>query len=95
MVLIRTPGLKVDPDSDLDWLSMTLADNRNQMRWFDDPELMAWLGSVRLNVLSDLFAPIFDNPRITQRAMRMVTARLVVANQRLEALLSGELTVVP
>ena len=82
------------PDSDLDWLSMTLADNRNQMRWFDDPELMAWLGSARLNVLSDLFAPIFDNPRITQRALRMITARLVVANQRLEALLSGELTVV-
>ena len=39
------------PNTDLDWLEMTLAEHRNQSRWFDDAELMDWICSARLDLL--------------------------------------------
>ena len=34
------------PKVPLDWLSMTVAFNDNQLRWFDDEEMLAWLGDM-------------------------------------------------
>jgi hypothetical protein len=42
------------PDSDVDWLTMTCAYNRNMMRWLDDQELMTWLDNSRLDLLGHL-----------------------------------------
>jgi len=75
------------PDSARDWLSMHVADHRNQLRWSQDIELMTWLGAARLNVLAELFAPILARPRITARLMGMMAKQLTAADERLVALL--------
>jgi len=38
------------PDSDLDWLPMTLANSINTTRWNADPSLAAWMRASRLDV---------------------------------------------
>ena len=40
------------PNSDVDWLRVTLANALNGARWGTDPELSAWLGTSRLDVNS-------------------------------------------
>lgn len=39
---------------------MMLAYNSNQLQWFTDPEMMAWLDSARLNVLSHADATVSE-----------------------------------
>lgn len=78
------------PDAPVDWLRILLSDNRAQIRWLKDPELLDWLQSARLNVLRDLF-PKFpaDRPRVREKAIGALTVALDKANQRLAALMDS------
>jgi hypothetical protein len=78
------------PDAPLDWLRILLSDNRAQIRWAQDPELMDWLASARLNVLRDLF-PQFpaDRPRVREKAIGALTVALNTTNERLAALMNA------
>ncbi|MDX1890202.1 NAD(P)-binding protein [Mycolicibacterium sp. 050158] len=71
------------PTRPLDWATMTLQSNRNQLRWFDDPELMTWLSGARLNAASHMGAGADD----ARDALLQIAPRLVEANAKLEALL--------
>jgi hypothetical protein len=74
------------PYEPADWLRMMLIFNRNQLAWFTDPEMMAWVDESRLNVLSHLSSGI--SPRARDRVVSMMTSQLPAINDRLEALLA-------
>ncbi|WP_442929074.1 NAD(P)/FAD-dependent oxidoreductase [Mycobacterium sp. MS1601] len=74
-----------NPHEPLDWLRMMLAYNSNQLTWFGDPDMMAWLDSVRLNVLSHANAGVSERARA--KIINMLSAQLVRTNTKLEALL--------
>ncbi|MCV7151853.1 NAD(P)/FAD-dependent oxidoreductase [Mycolicibacterium pyrenivorans] len=76
------------PDVPIDWLRILFSDNRAQIRWLKDPELIDWLKSSRLNVLRDLF-PTFpaDRPRVREKAVGALTVALDKTNERLAALM--------
>ena len=61
------------PDTDLDWLRITLADYGNQLRWLDDPDLTGWLSAARLDFLGHLMgnslAPASAKPRVRERVL--------------------------
>lgn len=78
------------PDAPIDWLRILLADNRAQVRWLQDPELVKWLQSARLNVLRDLFLLFPDKPRVRQKAIGALTVALNTANERLTALMAAD-----
>ena len=42
------------PTVPLDWVTMTVAFNHNQLKWYDDPDLMHWLNRARLNAVSHM-----------------------------------------
>ncbi len=44
------------PREPTDWLRMMLAFNKNQLQWFSDPDMMAWVDAARLNVLHHVSA---------------------------------------
>ncbi len=72
------------PAVPLDWLSMTVAFNDNQLRWFEDAEMLAWLDAARLNVTSHLSIGMAPTPE----AMAPLAERLRTVNTKLEALLA-------
>jgi hypothetical protein len=72
------------PTNPIDWLTMTLAFNHNQLRWFDDPELMHWLNRARLNAVSHMQT----DDEAAQEGAAMIAPRLRIANEKLEALLA-------
>ncbi len=77
------------PEVPLDWLRMMLAFNSNQLQWFADPEMMAWLDSARLNILSHAIAAV--SPRAREKIIGALGSRLQATNDRLEELLrSGQ-----
>ncbi|MEE6175306.1 hypothetical protein [Mycobacterium sp. 050134] len=63
------------PGADLDWAPNTLSDYRNQLRWFEDPELTAWFSGMRLNLSGQLvghrLAPASAKPRVGERLLSM------------------------
>jgi len=75
------------PDAPLDWLRILLSDNIAQTRWLQDPELMDWLRTSRLNVLRDLFPHLPDKPRVRDRAFGAVATALTKTNEQLVALM--------
>jgi hypothetical protein len=77
------------PNTDLDWLHMTLAEQRNEMRWIEDPQLMDWLGSARLNLLRDMYAALLQRPRARERLLGMVKSALQAANDKLTQLIGS------
>lgn len=72
------------PEVPLDWLTMTLAFNHNQLRWFDDPAMMSWLNRCRLNAVSHMQTT--DEEALQGAAM--IAPRLHAANAKLTELLS-------
>jgi hypothetical protein len=76
------------PDVPRDWLRMTLAFNRNQLKWFADPDMMAWLDSSRLNVLSHVIAGVGE--RVRGKIIGQLGLQLHSANEKLDALLRRE-----
>lgn len=72
------------PTNPIDWLTMSLAFNQNQLRWFDDPDLMGWLNRCRLNAVSHMQSGDED----ALAGAKVVIPRLRAANEKLAQLLS-------
>ncbi|WNG92131.1 NAD(P)/FAD-dependent oxidoreductase [Mycobacterium sp. ITM-2016-00318] len=75
-----------NPEVPLDWLRMMRIYNENQIRWFDEPDMMAWLDSARLNILSHSTASV--SPRAREKIIGVMRAQLRKTNDKLEALLA-------
>ena len=76
-----------NPEVPMDWLSMMLTYNENQLRWFDEPEMMAWLDTARLNILSHATASV--SPRAREKIIGVLRSQLRSTNDKLEKLLHG------
>jgi hypothetical protein len=78
------------PDSDLDWLRIALADYGNQLRWFDDPDLTAWLSASRLDLfghlVGQLLPPASAKPRVRERLLGIAKTALSATAAKLEKL---------
>ena len=74
-----------NPEVPLDWLRMMLTYNGNQIRWFDEPGMMAWLDSARLNILSHATASV--SPRAREKIIGVMRSQLRNTNDKLEKLL--------
>jgi hypothetical protein len=72
------------PTNPIDWLTMSLAFNHNQLRWFEDPELMHWLNRARLNAVSHMQSGDED----ARAGVAAIAPRLRAANAKLETLLA-------
>jgi NAD(P)-binding Rossmann-like domain len=72
------------PTNPIDWLTMAVAFNRNQLKWYSDPELMHWLNRARLNAVSHMQSGDED----AAAGAAAVAPRLRAANEKLEALLA-------
>jgi hypothetical protein len=75
-----------NPEVPLDWLRMMLTYNENQIRWFDEPDMMAWLDSARLNILSHATTTV--SPRAREKIIGVMRSQLRKTNDQLEMLLS-------
>ncbi|RDH79045.1 NAD(P)/FAD-dependent oxidoreductase [Mycolicibacterium moriokaense] len=75
-----------NPEVPLDWLRMMLTYNGNQIRWFDEPDMMAWLDTARLNILSHATATV--SPRARQKIIGVMRSQLANTNAKLEKLLA-------
>jgi hypothetical protein len=60
--------------------------NENQIRWFDEPDMMAWLDSARLNILSHATASV--SPRAREKIIGVMRSQLAKTNDKLESLLA-------
>lgn len=82
------------PDTDLDWLRLARADYGNQLRWFDDPELSAWLATVRLDLfghlVGQLLPPASAKPRVRDRILGVAKSVLSATAAKLDELLVDE-----
>ena len=76
-----------NPEVPLDWLRMMLTYNRNQLRWFDDPAMTAWLDTARLNILSHARATV--SPRAREKITGVMRSKLAATNDKLETLLAS------
>lgn len=84
------------PNTDVDWLTTTLAEQRNQITWFSDPELMNWLCGARLDLMRHMYAPLIDQPdKVRNKVFSLIIKGLRSANEKLEALLSEHLSASP
>lgn len=72
------------PTVPLDWVTMTVAFNHNQLKWYDDPDLMHWLNRARLNAVSHMQSD--DDAAASGAAMAAPLLR--AANEKLETLLA-------
>jgi NAD(P)-binding Rossmann-like domain len=75
------------PNTDLHWLDMTLAEQRNEISWIERPELMDWLATSRLNLMRGLYAPMLERQRARDRLLGIVKSALDKANDKLEELI--------
>ena len=75
-----------NPEVPLEWLRMMLIYNENQLRWFDEPDMMAWLDSARLNILSHATATV--SPRAREKIIGVLRSQLRTTNDKLEKLLA-------
>jgi putative NAD(P)-binding protein len=84
------------PNTDLDWLTTTMAEHRNQIRWFKDAELMEWLGGARLDLMRHMYSPLMDKPQaVRDKVFQYIAGGLQSANEKLEALLHEHLSALP
>ncbi len=74
------------PRDPADWLRMMLAFNRNQLQWFSDPDMMAWVEAARLNVLHHVTAAVSERAR--EKIISTLTTQLPAINDKLERLLA-------
>ncbi|HEY6647648.1 MAG TPA: NAD(P)-binding protein [Mycobacterium sp.] len=74
------------PREPMDWLRMMLAFNKNQLQWFSDPDMMAWVDASRLNVLHHVSAAVSDRAR--EKIISVLTSQLPTINDKLEKLLA-------
>jgi hypothetical protein len=81
------------PHEPADWLRMMLTFNRNQLRWFSDPDMMAWVDAARLNVLHHVTAAVSERAR--EKIISMLTSQLPAINNKLEKLLGEQTQMCP
>jgi hypothetical protein len=74
------------PREPADWLRMMHAFNKNQLKWFSDPEMMAWVDGARLNVLHHVSSAVSERAR--EKIISVLTSQLPATNEKLEALLA-------
>ncbi|MGB6207601.1 NAD(P)-binding protein [Mycobacterium sp.] len=74
------------PSTDLDWLTTTMAEQHNQIRWLDDADLFEWLCAARLDLMRHMYAPLTANPKVRDKVLGLIKAGLQSANQKLDAL---------
>jgi hypothetical protein len=83
------------PDTDLDWLRITLAYYRNQLRRLEDPELTAWLSAARLDLFGHLMgqlpAPSSAKPRVRDRILNVAKSALSATAAKLDQLMSDSI----
>jgi hypothetical protein len=65
---------------------MMLAFNRNQLQWFSDPAMMAWVDAARLNVLHHVTAAVSERAR--EKIISVLTTQMPAINDKLEKLLT-------
>jgi hypothetical protein len=75
------------PREPTDWLRMMLAFNKNQLKWFSDPEMMAWVEAARLNVLHHVTAAVSERAR--EKIISVLSSQLPAINDKLKQLLAG------
>lgn len=82
------------PDADVDWLRLALADYTNQLRWFDDPELMTWLSGARLDLFGHLIGHLLPSasakPRVRARILDIARSVFSATATKLDRLLAAE-----
>jgi hypothetical protein len=84
------------PNTDLDWLTTTLAEQRNQISWFEDPDLMDWMCAARLDLMRHMYAPLVGKSQgVRDKVFGLITAGLRSANEKLDALLTEHLSALP
>ena len=84
------------PNTDIDWLTTTLAEQRNQIAWFSDPELMNWLAEARLDLMRHMYAPLIgQSEKVRNKVFGLIIGGLRSANEKLETLLSAHLSALP
>ena len=74
------------PHEPTDWLRMMLTFNQNQLQWFSDPDMMAWVDGARLNVLHHVAAAVSDRAR--EKIISVLSSQLPAINDKLEKLLA-------
>ncbi len=74
------------PSDPEDWLRMMLAFNKNQLQWFTDPDMMAWVDASRLNVLHHVSAGVSERAR--EKIISVLNSNMPLINDKLETLLS-------
>ncbi len=74
------------PHEPTDWLRMMLTFNRNQLQWFSDPDMMAWVDAARLNVLHHVAAAVSERAR--EKIISVLSSQLPAINDKLEKLLA-------
>ncbi|OBA61743.1 hypothetical protein A5647_11020 [Mycobacterium sp. 1100029.7] len=82
------------PDADLDWLRLARADYGNQLRWFDDPDLTAWLSNCRMDLfghlVGQLLPPSSAKPRVRERILGVAKSVLSATAAKLDELVVDE-----
>jgi hypothetical protein len=74
------------PREPIDWLRMMLAFNKNQLQWFTDPDMMAWVDVSRLNVLHHVSAAVSERAR--EKIISVLNSQMPAINDKLEKLLA-------
>jgi NAD(P)-binding Rossmann-like domain len=74
------------PSDPIDWLRMMMAFNKNQLRWFTDPDMMAWVDASRLNVLHHVSGGVSEKAR--EKIISVLTSQMPKINDKLETLLA-------
>jgi hypothetical protein len=74
------------PSDPIDWLRMMLAFNKNQLQWFADPDMMAWVDASRLNVLHHVSAGVSERAR--EKIISVLNSNMPLINDKLEKLLA-------
>ncbi len=84
------------PNTDLDWLTTTLAEQGNQISWLEDPDLMNWLCDARLDLMRHMYAPLInESQKVRNKVFGLITTGLRSANEKLDALLSEHYSALP
>lgn len=82
------------PDTDVDWMRLALADYSNQLRWFDDPELMSWLSAARLDLFGHLIGHLLPSasakPRVRERILGIAKSVFTATATKLDRLMAAE-----
>ena len=81
------------PDTDLDWLRLAQADYSNQLRWFDDPNLMSWLAAARLDLFGHLIGHLLPSasakPRVRTRILSIAKSAFSATATKLDQLMAA------